>query len=105
MITAAQCRAGRGLLNWTQTYLAEMACLSQSTIHQFEQERKSPQRATLTVLKQTFERYGVEFLEGEGVRLKEQAPGAVAASPDDAVQASPRAARRPRHADANVASA
>jgi DNA-binding XRE family transcriptional regulator len=55
MITAAQCRAARGLLDWSQLDLAKFAGVGVVTVHQLEAA-------------------GVEFIEknggGEGVRLK-----------------------------------
>ena len=74
MVTAAQCRAARGLLDWSQQYLADHAGLGIVTIRQIESGATEPRRATLTVLQQTFERAGVEFIDenggGPGVRLR-----------------------------------
>ncbi|PSJ19972.1 transcriptional regulator, partial [Halomonas sp. ND22Bw] len=36
MISAAQCRAARGLLNWTQAELAAAASVGVVTVRQFE---------------------------------------------------------------------
>ena len=70
MITAAQCRAARALLGVTQDKLAARSGVSQKAIANFERGKTVPMRANLTVLKQTLELMGVEFLEGGGVRLK-----------------------------------
>ncbi|ORE92683.1 helix-turn-helix domain-containing protein [Stappia sp. 22II-S9-Z10] len=73
-MTPAQCRAARGLLDWTQQALADASQVGNATIRNFEAGRSTPQRATLTVLRQAFEAAGVEFIPenggGAGVRLK-----------------------------------
>ena len=58
MVTAAQCRAARGLLDWSQQELADRAGLGIVTIRQIEADITEPRRATLAVLKQAFERAG-----------------------------------------------
>lgn len=79
MITAAQCRAARGLLKWTQEDLAERSGVGPLAINKFEGGKTSPHKATLTVLKEAFEKAGVIFIsagevanssDGPGVRLK-----------------------------------
>ncbi|MHB0952501.1 MAG: helix-turn-helix domain-containing protein [Allorhizobium sp.] len=76
MIKAAQCRAARALLDWTQNELAKRTAISAVSIRAFErggEMRESNQR----LLKLTFEAGGIIFEnEGEmvqggiGVRLK-----------------------------------
>jgi transcriptional regulator with XRE-family HTH domain len=77
MLTASQCRAARGLLDWTQQDLADAARIGVATVRLFEGEATEARPATLTVLKQAFEMAGVEFTNGDqpGVRLT-KAPGA-----------------------------
>jgi transcriptional regulator with XRE-family HTH domain len=75
MITAAQCRAARGLLSWTQYDLADRAGVGTVTIHQLESGVGQPRRATLDVIRRAFEAGGVEFIGdkaggGEGVRFR-----------------------------------
>ncbi|NVO16256.1 MAG: helix-turn-helix transcriptional regulator [Rhodoplanes sp.] len=74
MLSAAQCRAARGLLNWTQQELAEAAKVGVVTVRQFELAGAVPRRATLLAIKTAFEAAGVEFIAenggGAGVRLK-----------------------------------
>ena len=76
MVTAAQCRAARGLLDWSQQKLADRAGLGIVTIRQIEAGITDPRRATLVVLKQAFERAGVEFIDenggGAGVRIRKR---------------------------------
>ena len=73
MITAAQCRAARGLLGWTQYDLADRAGIGIVTVHQFEAGLSQPRRATGEVIKRAFEQAGVAFIDdnggGPGVRL------------------------------------
>ena len=74
MITAAQCRAARGLLAWTQYDLADHAGVGIVTVHQFEAGLSRPRRATGDVIKRAFEQAGVAFIDddggGPGVRLQ-----------------------------------
>jgi transcriptional regulator with XRE-family HTH domain len=76
MITPAQCRAARGLLNWTQQELADRAEVGVVTVHQFEGGISQPRRATLDVIRRAFEKAGVVFIDenggGPGVRLKQR---------------------------------
>jgi transcriptional regulator with XRE-family HTH domain len=69
-----QCRAARGLLNWTQAQLAEHAGVSRSTVRDFERGRHEPHRATEALLIQAPERGGIHLLpaerEGPGVRMR-----------------------------------
>ena len=71
-MTPAQCRAARGLLDWTQDELAAKAAVSVVTVRNFEKGRSSPQRATLEVVRRALEAAGVELTNGgqPGVRLR-----------------------------------
>ena len=73
MITPSQCRAARGLLDWTQQELADAARIGVATIRLFEGDAAESRYATLAVLRRTFELAGVEFIDenggGPGVRL------------------------------------
>jgi transcriptional regulator with XRE-family HTH domain len=73
MVTSAQCRAARGLLDWSQQDLATNAGLGIVTVRQIEADTAEPRRSTLVVLRQAFERGGVEFIDenggGVGVRF------------------------------------
>ncbi|MCL8385863.1 helix-turn-helix domain-containing protein [Xanthobacter aminoxidans] len=73
-ITAAQIRAARGLLNWSQSALADAAKLSRPTIDRAERASVSDEaRATI---RSTLEAAGVIFVaengEGPGVRLRKE---------------------------------
>ena len=101
MLTPAQCRAARGLLDWTQQELADAARIGVATVRLFEGEVAESRQATLAVLRQAFEAAGVEFTNGEqpGVRLTKvaAAPSTKAASasnPTDAAKAAGRKAAK-----------
>jgi transcriptional regulator with XRE-family HTH domain len=76
MVTPSQCRAARGLLNWSQQDLATQAGLGIVTVRQIESGASEPRRATVEMLRQAFERAGVEFIPenggGPGVRLRKR---------------------------------
>ena len=69
-----QCRAARGLLNWTQQTLAQRAGVGVVTIRQLEANDREPRRSTVAVVRAAFEAVGVEFIDenggGAGVRLR-----------------------------------
>ena len=74
MIAAPQCRAARGLLDWTQQDLADRAGVGIVTVRQFEGAVNTPRRATVDVIRRALESAGVEFIDenggGPGVRLR-----------------------------------
>ena len=78
MITASQCRAARGLLDWTQQALADAAHIGIATIRLFEAESTETRYATVAMLQQALEKAGVEFIDenggGPGVRLRKRQP-------------------------------
>ena len=65
---AAQCRAGRGLLNMTVKDLAARARVAADTIVRLENGREMKPR-TIEAIRMALEAAGVEFLPA-GVRLK-----------------------------------
>jgi transcriptional regulator with XRE-family HTH domain len=74
MITPAQCRAGRALIDWSKEQLAEAARVSVRTISDFERVRKTPREASLKAIEAALFDGGVlmvgEGNAGVGVRLK-----------------------------------
>ena len=76
MITRAQCRAARALLEWNQQELARKASVGIVTVHQFESGVSQPRRATLDVIRRAFKSAGVEFIDenggGPGLRLRKR---------------------------------
>ncbi len=69
-----QVRAGRALLDWSQSVLAQAAGVSLSTVKDFEAGRRQPVPNNLTAIRQALEAAGVIFVdengEGPGVRLR-----------------------------------
>jgi ribosome-binding protein aMBF1 (putative translation factor) len=73
MITPAQSRAARALIEWSQEDLAKAAHLGLSTIRDFEKGRRTPTHNNLLGIKTALETAGVRFIApdvaGEGVIL------------------------------------
>jgi len=71
MITPEQIRAARAMLDWSTTDLAKLTGLTTNGINKIERGHVEPQEATLKKIKAAFERYGVEFIPGSGLRKKD----------------------------------
>jgi transcriptional regulator with XRE-family HTH domain len=75
-MSPAQCRAGRALLDLTQTRLAELAELGLSTVVDFERERRAVSAVAIKAIIDALYRAGVEFIEenggGPGLRLRKR---------------------------------
>jgi transcriptional regulator with XRE-family HTH domain len=69
MITPGQCRAARGLLDWSQQQLAKIAGVGLVTVHQLENGSSKPRKATLEVIRLAFEASGIEFIDENGADL------------------------------------
>jgi DNA-binding XRE family transcriptional regulator len=69
-ISSAQCRAARALIRITQDELAAKSGVSKRAIVDFEAERSTPIKHNLAAIKGALEQGGVEFLPGNGVRLR-----------------------------------
>ncbi|MCI5045062.1 MAG: helix-turn-helix domain-containing protein [Aquisalinus sp.] len=63
-------RAARALLNWSQQGLAEKSGVDKRLITAAENGKRTVRQDNVTRIKSALEDYGVEFLEGDGVRLK-----------------------------------
>ena len=76
-LNPAQCRAARGLIDWSQSKLAEFSNLGLSTIKNFEVGRSVPTINNLAAIRAALELAGVIFVdengEGAGVRLRKGA--------------------------------
>jgi transcriptional regulator with XRE-family HTH domain len=70
LISPSQLRAARGLLNCSQTDLAKLSGISKPTLHRFENGLKQPVAGTMNKLLKVFDRFGIEFLEYQGVRYR-----------------------------------
>lgn len=75
MITPEQCRAARGLLDWTQQVLADKAQIGVVTLRQFESGANLPRRATLQVIERALAEAGIHLIRaddhaGAGVRFR-----------------------------------
>ncbi len=68
IITSAQCRAARALLNWSQPELAKHCDMHVQTISNFEHDNGSPTKNTLLTIQQVIENAGIELLDNNGVR-------------------------------------
>lgn len=70
LITPAQIRAARQLINMSQAELAELVDLSIVTIKRAESEREVPiSSETVDLIKETLEANGVKFIGVVGVKL------------------------------------
>ncbi|MFG1381253.1 helix-turn-helix domain-containing protein [Xanthobacter versatilis] len=73
-MTPAQCRAARGLVDWSQADLASAANVGLSTLRNFEAGRSIPMANNLSAIRAALEAAGVIFVaengEGPGVRLR-----------------------------------
>ena len=75
-LNPAQCRAGRALLEITQTQLASSAGLGLSTVVDFEKERRHVSPESVEAIRRALVQAGVEFIEenggGAGARLRKR---------------------------------
>lgn len=75
-MSPAQCRAGRALLDMTQSRLGELAQLGLSTVVDFEKGRRQVSPAAVEKIRSALQLAGVEFTEenggGPGVRLRKR---------------------------------
>ncbi|SFQ55625.1 Helix-turn-helix [Roseivivax halotolerans] len=65
-ILPAQCRAARALISMSQKDLAAAAGLGQSTVIDFERERRQVSAASINALRATLEKHGVSFIDAKG---------------------------------------
>ena len=72
MITARQIRAARGLLEWSGDDLAKKAAITRAALSKIESDLVQPQERTLARIAEVFDLHGVEFLEGDGVKMRQQ---------------------------------
>ncbi|WP_353640937.1 transcriptional regulator [Mesorhizobium sp. WSM2239] len=74
MLTSAQCRAARALIEWSRDQLADASKVAVRTIVDFERNAREPREVTKDALRRALEIAGVIFVdengEGPGVRLR-----------------------------------
>lgn len=68
-LLAAQVRAARGLLGWTQAYLAEGIGVSRPTVIDFESGKREPNPTTLFAMMNELVAAGIVFT-GRGVEFR-----------------------------------
>jgi transcriptional regulator with XRE-family HTH domain len=77
VLTPAQCRGARALLDMTQPELARRAQVGLSTVVDFERERRSVSPEAVRKMQQALETSGIEFIDenggGLGVRFRKRA--------------------------------
>lgn len=72
MITAQQIKAARALLDWKQSDLALASGLSLPSVNNIERAIGSPRVDTINALETALQNAGIEFMSGQGVRLKDE---------------------------------
>lgn len=74
VLTAAQCRAARALIDWSQAQLSQSASIDVNTIAEFENGAREADETTRRRLRAAMEAAGVMFIAenggGAGVRLQ-----------------------------------
>ncbi len=70
MISPAQIRAARSLLDWTQAELAKKTGISLRTLNNIERALTVPRLDNLRFIQEALEKAGIEFSEYNGVRQK-----------------------------------
>jgi DNA-binding transcriptional regulator YiaG len=71
MISPKQCRGARGMLLWSQPELAQRAHIGLSTVRDFEKGRRVPHHNNLMAMQMALEAAGIEFLDEDGLRLRQ----------------------------------
>lgn len=69
-VSGIQLRGARGMLGWSMEEMAKVCELTRLTIRQIENETVQPQDRTLARILTVLDKEGVEFTEGEGVRIR-----------------------------------
>lgn len=80
-LLAAQCRAARGLLNLSQSRVAEAAHIAPATLSEFERGDRIPSHNNLQAIRIALEAVGIVFIPkndgGLGVRLRAVPEGSI----------------------------
>jgi len=75
MLTPAQIRAARAMLDWTQGELAKRAGISKTGLNNIERGSADPKASTLTAIRRAIEDAGVEFTKWRRAGCEAQAHG------------------------------
>ncbi|NCC22780.1 MAG: XRE family transcriptional regulator [Alphaproteobacteria bacterium] len=70
-VNVNQIRAARGLLGWSQKELAARSGISDVSIINYENGKRTPHQNTLEKIMRAFEMAGVEFTEDGGIRPRQ----------------------------------
>ncbi len=70
-MSPAQLRMARAALRWSQAELAERSGVFINTIKAYESGASDPKRSTQLSLKRALSKVGIEFIDDNGVRLRE----------------------------------
>lgn len=70
MATPTQLRMARAALEWTLRETADRAGVAFTTVNRIERGHASPNRATMAAIQRALESAGIEFLDGDGVRVR-----------------------------------
>ena len=70
MLDAKQIRAARALLDWSQDSLAHSSGVARASIKNIENGLTTPRPETMSIIRETLEKAGVEFTLDSGVRMK-----------------------------------
>jgi transcriptional regulator with XRE-family HTH domain len=69
-ITTAQIRGARGILNWSQSDLAERTGISATSIGSIENGQSTPRANTIATIQRAFENAGLEFIGLDGLKVR-----------------------------------
>jgi transcriptional regulator with XRE-family HTH domain len=69
MLSAAQIRGARAMLQLSQAEFAKLTGLSRTNLNHIE-NGSDPRRSTLEAIQAAYEAAGIEFIEDDGVRLR-----------------------------------
>lgn len=72
MLTSAQIRSARAMLDWDMATLAAKSRLNRGTIHNLEKGLSIARGDTLAALMETFEKEGLEFIGDRGIARKHE---------------------------------
>jgi transcriptional regulator with XRE-family HTH domain len=70
-MSPVQLRMARAALRWSQAELAEQSGVFINTIKAYESGASDPKKSTELALKRALRKFGVEFIDDDGVRLRE----------------------------------